>query len=97
MARLCKLLGAALSVLGVALILTFGVIIARDADYRRAELAAARNAGNVMYETEYGVARVRRGFEVVGVLVGILLALNGGTLLGLGVVAEKMARPTSAP
>jgi len=92
MAGACKVIGAALSVLGIALVLTFVIVIGRDADYRRAEMAAARNAGNVMYEAEFKGAQVRRAFELVGVLAGILLAINGGTLLSLGVVAGRVNR-----
>jgi len=92
MAGACKVIGAALSVLGIALVLTFVIVIGRDADYRRAEMASARNAGNVMYEAEFKGAQVRRAFELVGVLAGILLAINGGTLLSLGVVAGRVNR-----
>jgi len=89
MARTCKLVGSALSLLGVVIVLWFVLTIARDDTYRAAALAASRNPGNVMYETEFGVARVRRAFRVVGAVAGVLLAINGATLLGLGVVAGR--------
>ena len=88
----CKAVGAALVFLGLAVALTFAVVIARDDAYRRAEVAASHNLGNVMYETELGVAKVRRGFELVGIITGILLSLNGATLLGLGIVAGRVSR-----
>jgi hypothetical protein len=93
MARACKVIGAALAVLGVAVALTFAVIIARDDAYRRAAMAFERNAGNVMYEAEFRGAQARRAFELIGVVAGMLLALNGGTLVGLGVVARRVKNP----
>jgi hypothetical protein len=92
MARVCTIIGGALTVLGVALALAFVVAMSRDDAYRKAELAAARNPGNVMYEAEFGVARVRRGFQLVGVVAGVLLGVNGTTLVGLGVVAGRLRR-----
>jgi hypothetical protein len=90
MARTCKLIGSTLSVLGVVIVLFFVLTIARDDTYRTAAFAASRNPGNVMYETELGVARVRRAFQVVGLVAGALLGINGATLFGLGVVAGRV-------
>ncbi len=95
MARAAKLTGPALAILGVAVTLTFVIVIVRDDAYQHAALAAARNPGNVMYETEFGIARVRRGFQLVGVIAGILLALNGTTRVGLGIVASHVRRSPS--
>jgi hypothetical protein len=92
----CKAIGAALAVLGIAVALTFGVVIMRDDAYRRAEVAASHNPGNVMYETELAGAKIRRGFELVGVITGVLLSLNGTTLLGLGVVAGRVRRSSES-
>jgi hypothetical protein len=90
MARACKLSGGLLVALGlVVLVLSFAAL-RRDRDsYGHAALAAERNIGNVMYEAEFGKARVRRAFEVVGAAFGILFALNGATLVALGVVAAR--------
>jgi hypothetical protein len=92
MARACTLVGGTLVALGVVVALVFLVAIARDDAYGRAEMASQRNAGNVMYEAEFGAARVRRGFQLVGVIGGVLVGLNGTTLLGLGVVANRLRR-----
>lgn len=89
MGRVCKIAGGALSVLGLAVVVAFVIIMTRDDAYRRAELAYTRNAGNAMYELEFRGAQVRRAFQGIGVVAGILLALNGVTLLGLGVVATR--------
>ena len=90
MARASKVIGAALATIGVAVTVMFGVVMSRDEGYQKAALAAARNPGNVMYEAEFGAAKVRRGFQLVGVVAGILFALNGTTLVGLGAVATRL-------
>src|SRR5712692_4270670 len=97
MSRACKVIGTALGLLGVALALTFVIVMARDAEYRIAAIAAAHNPGNVMYDAEFKGAQVRRGFEMVGFIVGILLAINGATLLGLGLLAERVPRKRAVP
>ena len=94
MARACKVIGAALAVLGVAIAVAFVVVIGRDDAYRHAELAYARNNGNAMYELEFRGAQVRRAFQGVGVVTGVLLALNGSTLLGLGILATRTRKPS---
>lgn len=90
MASICKVVGGALVLLGIVVAVTFTVVIARDDAYRSAALAATRNPGNVMYEAEFKGAQARRAFGLVGVIAGILLALNGATLTGLGVVAGRL-------
>lgn len=90
MSQACKIIGGALAVLGVGIALAFIILIARDEDYRRKELVFNRNPGNVMYEAEFGAARVRRGFQLVGVIAGVLLTVNGTTLVGLGITAGRV-------
>lgn len=90
MARLCMIIGGTLAALGAAVALFFAVTIARDAGYRKAELAVRLNQGNVMYEAEFKGAQAQRAFEVIGAAVGVLLALNGATLAGLGIVAARV-------
>ncbi len=91
MSRACTVIGSALAVLGVGIALTFIVFIARDDAYRQAELASTRNAGNVMYEAQFKGAQAKRAFQLVGVIAGILLSINGMTLVGLGIVASHVA------
>ena len=95
MARACQLIGGALTILGIAIALTFMIVMRRDAAFFRAELAFSLNPGNVMYEAEYRGAQVRRAFEGVAVGAGMLLAVNGATLVGLGTVAARLRRPGS--
>jgi hypothetical protein len=85
-------IGGVLVVLGLAAALAFLVAIGRDDAYSKAEMASSRNPGNVMYEAEFGAARVRRGFQLGGVIAGVLLGLNGVTLVSLGVVAGRLSR-----
>ncbi len=92
MARACKIIGGALAVVGLAIALTFVVAIARDEAYGRAALAAVHHPGNVMYEAEFKEAQVRRAFELASVIAGVLLSLNGATLVGLGLVTDRMRR-----
>jgi len=92
MGRACKFIGTVLGVLGVVVTLTFAVVIARDDDYRRAALTASHNPGNVMYDAEFKGAQVRRAFEMIGIIVGVLLLINGTTLLGLGMLAGRVPR-----
>ncbi len=90
MARVCKLGGGLLVALGLVVLVLSLAAIGRDREsYRHAALAAERNGGNVMYEAERGKAQLQRAFEVVGASFGVLLALNGATLVGLGVVASR--------
>ncbi len=95
MARACRVIGGILVVLGLAVALGFLLAIQRDDAYAKAALASARNPGNVMYEAEFGAARVRRGFQLGGVIAGILLGINGSTLFGLGIVAGRRDRSDS--
>jgi len=92
MARTCTVIGGVLVVLGLAAALAFLVAIGRDDAYSKAEMASSRNPGNVMYEAEFGAARVRRGFQFGGVIAGVLFGLNGTTLVGVGVVASRLSR-----
>ena len=92
MARVCKIGGAVLVALGLVVLVLSLAAIARDRDsYGRAALAAERNGGNVMYEAELGKARVERAFEIVGASFGVLIVLNGATLVAVGVVAARRA------
>ena len=96
MARACTVIGGILVVLGLAVALGFLVAMQRDDAYAKAAMASARNPGNVMYEAEFGAARVRRGFQFGGLIAGVLLGINGSTLLGLGMVAGRHDRSDSS-
>ena len=92
MGRSFTIIGALATVIGLAVVVWSAVAIAGDDAYRKAELAASRNAGNAMYEMEFGAARIRRGFQIYALGGGALLTLNGISLLGVGSVAARVRR-----
>ncbi|MBI3785231.1 MAG: hypothetical protein HY270_17705 [Deltaproteobacteria bacterium] len=94
MASACKITGMLLCALGLLLAIMFAVFMVRDEEYKRAALTHERNPGNVLYEAEYKGALVKRAFESIGGIVGILLVINGATLLGLGTLAQRVPRRT---
>jgi hypothetical protein len=92
MARACKWIGTLLVAAGVALAVTFGLQIAHDRDYARKELIASRNPGNDVYKLEFGLAQIKRGFQIVFLSGGVLLGLNGLTLIAIGAVAGRVRK-----
>ena len=92
MARISKLVGAALLLAGLAVALYFAVTTARDEGYQKAVMLMERNKGNSMYELQYFVAEVRRAISIGVAVCGGLLALNGATFLLLGSVASRQER-----
>jgi hypothetical protein len=91
-ARACKLFGALALAVGLVIAITCVLRIAGDEDYRKAALIASRNPGNVLYEAEFKGAQVVRGFQVMGVVAGVLFSLNGLTMFLLGSVAGRADR-----
>lgn len=89
MVRVCKLVGAVLLVVSLAVSATFATRIARDEDYAKKQLVASRNPGNDVYKLEFGFAQIKRGFDLVFLSTGALLGLNGITLILLGSVAGR--------
>ena len=92
MANACRITGTVLCILGLTMAVMFAVFMIRDDEFQRAALARERNPGNVLYDAEYKGALVKRGFESIGGIVGILLIINGATLFGLGTLARGVAR-----
>ena len=93
MAGAAKIAGALLVAIGMVIAVASAMRIVRDDDYSKKALVATRNPGNAMYELEFGAARVRRGFQVVFLSGGVLLVLDGATLMLLGSLAARVARP----
>jgi len=92
MARVCTLVGALMLAIGLITAAVFASRIAHDEDYAKKALIASRNPGNDMYKLDFGFAQIKRGFETVFMSGGILLALNGATLVLLGRVAGRASR-----
>ena len=96
MSRLCKALGSILAALGLVLLVTFAFFVVRDEHFQKASLLKERNPGNVMYESEFFAAFTIHVFLVGGAIVGALLALNGATLLLVGVTAGRLEAAPAA-
>lgn len=96
MAKGLKATGSVLLAAGLATMLAFAVYITRDEAFAKSRLRMSRNPGNVMYETEYFVALTMRAFLACGAVGGGLLALNGGTMLVLGVWVGRVDRINAA-
>ena len=92
MAGVARIAGGLLVAIGLVVAVASTTRIVRDDDYSKKALIATRNPGNAMYEMEFGAARVRRGFQLVFLSGGVLLALNGATLMLLGSLATRVAR-----
>lgn len=92
MATICKTVGGLLLAAGLAGLVAFASFVLRDEKFEKARLLRERNPGNVMYESEYFVAATVRGFLIGGAVGGGLLALNGATLLLVGVLAGRSER-----
>jgi hypothetical protein len=89
MSGIAKAVGTALVAAGLAALIGFSVFVMRDERFEKAALFKERNPGNVMYESQYFAAFTIHTFLVSGAICGALLALNGTTLLLLGVVAGR--------
>lgn len=84
MAKLSKTIGGALVAVAIALMIGFSYFAISNEDFRKAALLKERNPGNALYEIQYFAAATVRFFLIGGAVAGLLLALNGVTLLLLG-------------
>lgn len=89
MSSVAKAVGTTLVAVGLAIVVGFSVAVWRDERFQKSTLLKERNPGNVMYEGQYFAAFTIHTFLVSGVICGVLLALNGTTLLLLGIVAAR--------
>jgi hypothetical protein len=92
MSGMAKAVGTTLLAVGLAVLVGFSVFVWRDERFQKATLLKERNPGNVMYEGQYFAAFTIHTFLVSGAICGVLLALNGTTLLLLGIVARRGER-----
>jgi hypothetical protein len=89
MSGITKAVGTTLLAVGLAALIGFAVFVWRDERFQKSTLLKERNPGNVMYESQYFAAFTIHTFLVSGAVCGALLALNGTTLLLLGIVAGR--------
>jgi hypothetical protein len=87
MAKVSTTLGAALVAIAIALVIGFGYFAISNEEFRKAALLKERNPGHAAYEIQYFAAATIRFFLIGGAVVGVLLGLNGVTLMLLGRVA----------
>jgi hypothetical protein len=66
-------------------------LVIHDEEFQRAALLKERNAGNVLFESEYRVAEAGHVFLIYSAVSCFLIALIGGSLLwGVGVLHSKV-------
>lgn len=93
MAIYLKSVAALLGLLGVLAGLRFTSLAMHDEAFRRASLARQRNAGNILFESEFRVAQAGHLVLVYSAAGSFLTALVGGSLLwGVGALHAKLAR-----
>jgi hypothetical protein len=97
MAGVAKAAGTILLAVGLAALVGFSVFVWRDERFHKASMFKERNPGNVMFETQYFAAFTIHTFLVSGAICGALLALNGTTLLLLGIVAAHQEQVRTSP
>ena len=96
MAAYLKLLGAIVALLGVLAGARFVTLVRNDEAYARAALMRERNAGNILFESEFRVAEAGHVFLLYSAIGSFLIAIVGGSLLwGLGSLHAKVDRGIS--
>ncbi len=91
MAVYLKSVAVLVALLGVLAGTRFVLMVAHDEAYARAALLRDRNAGNLLFESEYRVAAAGRVFLIYSAAGAFLTALIGGsTLWGLGSLHGKL-------
>jgi hypothetical protein len=93
MAVYLKSVAALLGFLGILAGLRFTSLALHDEAFRRAALAQQRNAGNILFESEFRVSRAGHLFLVYSAAGSFVIALVGGSLLwGVGALHAKLDR-----
>jgi hypothetical protein len=93
MAVYLKSIAGLVVLLGVLTGSRFVLLVVSDENFARAALARERNAGNILYESEYRVAEAGRIFLIYSAVSCFMTALIGGSLLwGLGCLHSKLDR-----
>ncbi|MGH7819202.1 MAG: hypothetical protein ACREQ9_05470, partial [Candidatus Binatia bacterium] len=93
MAVYLKSIAALVVLFGVLTGFRFVSLVVGDETFAKAALARERNAGNILYESEYRVAEAGRIFLIYSAVSCFMTALIGGSLLwGLGTLHSKVDR-----
>lgn len=93
MSRYLKTLAVVVALVGSLAGAAFVRRIAADEEFTRASMMRERNAGNLLFESEFRVAQAAHVFLVYSAIGSFLLAIVGGSLLwGLGELHAKLDR-----
>jgi len=93
MAVYLKSIALLVALLGVLTGSRFVSLVANDENYAKAVIMKERNAGNILFESEFRVAEAGHVFLIYSAVSCFLTALIGGSLLwGLGALHSKMDR-----
>jgi len=88
-----KAVAALVALAGVLVGARFVTLVQNDEAFARAAMMRERNAGNILFESEYRVAEASHVFLVYSAASSFLIALIGGSLLwGLGALHTKVGR-----
>jgi hypothetical protein len=91
MAIYLRSVAAVVALLGVLAGARFASLAAHDEAFRRTALAKERNAGNILFESEFRVAQAGHLFLIYSAVGSFLIALVGGSLLwGIGALHSKL-------
>jgi hypothetical protein len=89
-------IGILLAGIGLAVLLAFaGVAIQNvwlEGEFRQAQLGRERAPGNAMSDLRFFIVATRLEFLIGGAVAGLLLALNGLTLIMLGRLTRQLHR-----
>ena len=67
--------------------------VTSDEQFAQASLMRERNAGNILFESEYRVAQAAHVFLIYSAIGSFLIAVVGGSLLwGVGALHAKLDR-----
>jgi hypothetical protein len=93
MAVYLKSVAGLVALLGVLVGARFASWAAHDEAFRRAALAKERNAGNILFESEFRIAQAGHLFLIYSAVGSFLIAVIGGSLLwGVGSLHRKLDR-----
>jgi hypothetical protein len=88
-----KSLAVLVALLGTLAGVGFAMRVLSDAEFAQASLMRERNAGNLLFESEYRIAQAAHVFLIYSTLGSLLIAVVGGSLLwGVGSLHEKLDR-----
>ena len=93
MAAYLKAVAVIVALAGTLTGVRFVTLVRNDEAFARAAMMKDRNAGNILFESEYRVAKAAHVFLIYSAAGSFLIALIGGSVLwGLGALHSKVDR-----